>query len=236
MLYLLPNLLADLEAHAAQLPSSVDSAVSRLTHLIAESEKEGRRFLRRFTFPPPKTFREIPIHLLNEHSTPADKKALLDLILKGGVWGLVSDCGMPCLADPGADLVLMAREKNIPIEALPGPSSILLALVLSGLGGQHFIFHGYLPKEEAPLLNALKAIEKSSLKDRATHLFIETPYRNERMFDKIVKGLSPETWLCIACDLTAPAQLVQTKKIKEWKKDPAPKIDKRPCVFLLRAG
>ncbi len=142
---------------------------------------------------------------------------------------------MPCLADPGADLVLMAREKQIPIVALPGPSSILLALVLSGLGGQHFTFHGYLPKEEASLVGALKGIEKVSMKEKSTHLFIETPYRNVRMFEKLLATLGDETWLCLASDLTAPTQQVYTKKIKGWKKRGMPDIDKRPCVFVVRA-
>src|SRR5476649_2057887 len=116
MLYLFPNLLADHPTHSAFLPASVDQAVSTITALIAENEKEGRRFLRRFTYPAPKTFRDIPIHLLNEHSSESDKKKLFEQIAQGGIWGLVSDCGMPCLADPGADIVLMAREKGIQVE------------------------------------------------------------------------------------------------------------------------
>ncbi len=235
MLYLLPNLLSDHESHLGQLPASVDAAVAKLTALIAENEKEGRRFLRRFAFPAPKTFRDIPIHLLNEHSTESDKKELIKGIEKGGVWGLVSDCGMPCLADPGADLVLMAREKGITVETFAGPSSILFALILSGLGGQHFTFHGYLPKEESELLHELKRIEKLSLKEKSTHLFIETPYRNQRMLEKILSALSDQTWLSIACDLSSPAQFVMTQRIRDWKKNARPEIDKRPSVFVLRA-
>ncbi len=236
MLYLLPNLLSDAPDHASQLPTSVDSAVAQLTGLIAENEKEGRRFLRRFTFPPPKTFRDIRILELNEHTSLEDKKELLKEIKKGGIWGLVSDCGMPCLADPGADLVLMAREQKVPIQTFAGPSSILLALVLSGLGGQHFTFHGYLPKEEALLIQELKRIEKLSSKEKSTHLFIETPYRNLRMYDKILLSLDPKTWLCLACDLTSQEQYVETKRIGEWKRQAAhPEIDKRPVVFTIRA-
>jgi 16S rRNA (cytidine1402-2'-O)-methyltransferase len=223
MLYLLPNLLADVENHVGQLPASVDTAVATLTG-----------FLRRFAFPPPKTFRDIPIRLLNEHSKESDKKELLKLIKEGGIWGLVSDCGMPCLADPGADLVLMAREAGIPIETFAGPSSVVLALVLSGLGGQHFTFHGYLPKEESPLIQELKRIEKRSLQEGSTHLFIETPYRNVRMFEKIIQALDDSAWLCVACDLCAQAQWVQTRRIKDWKKCPLPEIDKRPAVFIIR--
>jgi 16S rRNA (cytidine1402-2'-O)-methyltransferase len=235
MLYLFPNLLADAQSHLGQLPANVDAAVAQITHLIAENEKEGRRFLRRFTFPASRTFREIPIRLLNEHSTEDDKKELLKEMKQGGIWGLVSDCGMPCLADPGADLVLMARESGIAVETFAGPSSILFALVLSGLGGQHFTFHGYLPKEESQLILELKKIEKLSLKEKSTHLFIETPYRNLRMLEKILSCLDDQTRLSIACDLTAPTQFVQTKKIRDWKKNPLPAIDKRPSVFVVRA-
>jgi 16S rRNA (cytidine1402-2'-O)-methyltransferase len=233
MLYLFPNLLADTPSHTPYLPSSVDSAVAQITGLIAENEKEGRRFLKRFAYPVPKTFRDIPIRLLNEHTTEEEKRELLKLI-KQGNWGLISDCGMPCLADPGADLVLMARESGIVVETFAGPSSILFALVLSGLGGQHFTFHGYLPKEETSLIQALKQIEKLSQKERSTHLFIETPYRNLRMFEKMLSSLSDTTWVCIASDLTLPTQWVQTQKIKEWKKGAIPDIDKRPAVFVLR--
>jgi 16S rRNA (cytidine1402-2'-O)-methyltransferase len=229
MLYLLPNLLADLEEHTSQLPRSVDAAVAQLTSLIAESEKQGRRFLRRFSYPSPKTFRDIPIHLLNEHTTPEERKALVQEMAKGGIWGLVSDCGMPCLADPGADLVFLAREKGIPIQTFSGPSSILFALLLSGLGGQQFTFHGYLPKEEAALGLALKGLKKG-----VTHLFIETPYRNARLFEKILSSLPSDAWLCLACDLTASTQFVSTKRIDAWKRNSPPNIDKHPCVFVVR--
>lgn len=234
-LYLFPNLLADLEQHAAFLPTSVDAAVAQITGLIAENEKEGRRFLRRFTYAPPKTFRDITIRLLNEHSTDSDKKELLKEI-KQGTWGLVSDCGMPCLADPGADLVLMARENGIAVETFAGPSSILFALVLSGLGGQHFTFHGYLPKEENLLVQELKRIEKVSQKEGSTHLFIETPYRNLRLLEKMLSSLDEQTWASVACDLSLPTQFVQTKRIKDWKKNPLPNLDKRPTVFVLKSG
>ena len=235
MLYLLPNLLADLESHTSQLPSSVDEAVATLTHLIAENEKEGRHFLKRFAYPTPKTFREISIHLLNEHSTLEQKKELIAEVKKGGVWGLISDCGMPCLADPGADLVLMARDRGIPVKTFPGPSSPLLALVLSGLGGQRFTFHGYLPKDELPLVAELKRIEKLSKQEQSTHLFIETPYKNQRLFDKMLQTLDDETFLCLACDLTLPEQFVTTKRIKQWKLQPVKEFNKRPCIFLIRA-
>ena len=232
-LYLFPNLLAELETTRDYLPTSIDAAVAGIVGLIAESEKEARRFLKRFSFPPPKTFREIPLHLLNEHSTPADKKELLAMILRGGKWGLVSDCGMPCLADPGADLVLMAREKGVQVHTFAGPSSILFALVLGGLGGQRFAFHGYLPKEEKELLRAVKSLEKTSREQLATQLFIETPYRNQKMLQFLLQHLDPATYLSIACDLTLPTEQVWTLKVSEWKKRALPALDKRPAVFSI---
>jgi 16S rRNA (cytidine1402-2'-O)-methyltransferase len=233
MLYLFPNLLAEELSHPAFLPASVDAAVNQIKGLIAENEKEGRRFLRRFAFEG-RSFRDIPIRLLNEHTTPQEKIELLEEIRQGGVWGLVSDCGMPCLADPGADLVLMAREKGIPVEVFSGPSSILFALVLSGLGGQRFTFHGYLPKEENALVDAFRKIEKISREENATHLFIETPYRNNQLLQKMVSTLHAKTWVCIASDLTLSSQLVQTKKVGDWRKNPLPDLNKRPTVFLLK--
>jgi 16S rRNA (cytidine1402-2'-O)-methyltransferase len=234
MLYLFPNLLADIETHSVYLPGSVDAAVAQINYLIAESEKEGRRFLRRFTFDN-KTFRDIPIRLLNEHSQESDKRAILKEMIQGGKWGLVSDGGMPCLADPGADLVLMAKANHIPVETFSGPSSILFALILSGLGGQRFMFHGYLPKEEDLLLQELKKIEKVSLKEKSTHLFIETPYRNHKLLEKILIALNAQTWLCIACDLTLPSQFCQTQQLKNWSRERLPDLNKRPTVFVLRA-
>ncbi|MBS0620592.1 MAG: SAM-dependent methyltransferase [Verrucomicrobia bacterium] len=235
MLYLLPNLLADLEDHTPFFSPAVQQAVASIDALIAEGEKEARRYLKRFTYPEPKTFRDIPLHLLNEHTTSQEKKALLQEIAKGGTWGLISDAGMPCIADPGADLVLAARERGIPVQAFSGPSSILLALILSGLGGQHFTFHGYLPKEEGELANALRQIEQRSRKEGSTHLFMETPYRNLKLFEKIRETLSPETWLSVATDLTAPTERVQTKRISTWRREAPPDLNKRPTVFVIKS-
>jgi len=234
MLYLLPNLLGDSEEHSDMLPVSVDRAVSKLDQLIAESEKAGRRFLKRFVFAPPKTFRDIPIHLLNEHTTPQQREELLRQVVQGQKWGLVSDCGMPCLADPGEEFVLQARERGVEVKALVGPSSILLALVLSGLGGQRFTFRGYLPKEREVRIKELKAMEMLSRKERSTYLFIETPYRNEVLFQELINNLEEKTWVCVATDVSLPTESVVTKRVQEWKKSKPPVIDKRPTVFLLR--
>lgn len=239
VLYLLPNLLTDLESHQGVLPASVDQTVIELDYFIAESEKAARHYLKRFQYPPPKTFREIPIRLLNEHSTEQNKRELIAEMSRGGKWGLISDCGMPCLADPGADLVLMSRQKGFAVHALPGPSSILLGLVLSGLGGQRFTFHGYLPREQPQLLTAIRQLEKNSKESHASQVFIETPYRNQKLFELLLSTLQQETFLCLAFSLTDPLEQVVTQKVKEWnqKGSKSALIEdfKRPCVFILRA-
>lgn len=223
-LYLLPNLLGD--SSVDELSQSALQAASQIGALIAESEKEGRRFLKRIF---PQSFRGVPIHLLNEHTK--DVRALIDQIARGGTWGLISDCGMSCLADPGAELVFQARRRGIQIKAFAGPSSILLALVLSGLGGQRFTFHGYLPKEKDALLRALKEMQR----DDSVHLFIEAPYRNDKLFAFLLGHLEAKTLVGVASDLTLPTESVQVRTVAEWKKVGAKPLDDRPTVFLLRS-
>lgn len=236
MLYLLPNLLAETEDPSFYLPAAVGTYVATLTDLIAESEKGARHFLRRFAFESPRTFRDVKLHVLNEHTTPHDRRELAAQVgREGGIWGLISDAGMPCLADPGADIVQMVRRKGVPVKAVAGPSSLILALVLSGLGGQHFSFHGYLPREEGPLTTEIKRIEKLSQKEGSTHLFIETPYRNERVFAALIASLSDETQVSIAASLTESEELVETHKVGEWKKRDKPLLAKKPCVFLFKS-
>jgi 16S rRNA (cytidine1402-2'-O)-methyltransferase len=235
VLYLLPNLLGEDSQCSDVFAPSVERAVLNLDHLIAESESAGRLFLKRFPFTLPKTFRTLPIDLLNEHTATKQKQALLAQITKGGTWGLLSDCGMPCLADPGEDFVFQARAQGVIIKALVGPSSLMLALVLSGLGGQRFTFHGYLPRKEKELIAALEVMELRAAKENAVHLFIETPYRNEKLFNYLIYHLKEKTLLCLATDLTLPGESVQTKTIFQWKKAEKPKIDNRPTVFLVKS-
>ena len=184
---------------------------------------------------PPKTFGDVPIHLLNEHTTPSEREALIDIIKPGQIWGLVSDCGMPCLADPGSELVLRARERGVEVKALVGPSSILLAIVLSGLGGQRFSFRGYLPREEPLLVKELKSLEQQSKQEGSVQLFIETPYRNDKLFAQLLAHLNGKTWVSVATDVTMPTEYVETKRVEQWKKNQPPAIDKRPTVFCVRA-
>ncbi len=225
-LHLLPNLLSKEAEHQQFLPSSVDRAVATLDGLIAESEKEGRAYLKRFGAP----FREMPILPLNKHSQEIE--TLLKPMKEGQSWGLISDAGLPILADPGANLVRRAYDFGIIVKAYVGPSSLILALMLSGLPAQRFAFHGYLPKNPTETLQNLQA---RSEKERSTQGFIETPYRNQQMLETLLKTLSDDTLLCIACNLTCPDQLVETHKISQWKKRSPPNINKRPTVFLFAA-
>jgi 16S rRNA (cytidine1402-2'-O)-methyltransferase len=224
-LFLLPNTLGPVEDIGHFLPQNVSAVVSRLDGLIAESEGEGRRYLKRF--PTKKKPHEIPIALLNEHTSKNDLDFLLEPVMEGEMWGVVSDAGLPCLADPGAALVRRARQLQIQVDALIGPSSITLALMLSGLSGQRFFFHGYIPKKPLEREQALKDWERMK---GVTHLFIEAPYRNEHTLNACLKTLSPETLMCVAVSLTLPDQLVQTSPVGKWKEV---EIGKRPAVFLF---
>ncbi len=224
-LYLLPNVLGPVEDAHLFLPPAVAPAVAQIDGLIAESEGEGRRYLKHFQTK--KKPHLIPIALLNEHTPKEDYDFLLEPVLDGETWGVVSDGGLPCLADPGAALVAHARHLKIPIEAFSGPSSITLALMLSGLSGQSFFFHGYIPKKPEEREVALRSWEKTK---GVTHVFIEAPYRNQHTFQACLKVLRPETQLCIATNLTLPDQWVETSPIRKWKEY---MIGKRPTVFLF---
>lgn len=223
-LYLLPNLLDKEADHRLFLPSSVDQAVQSLNGLIAENEKEGRAYLKRFGIP----VQGFPIKLLNEHSQEIEE--LLLPMKNGERWGLISDAGLPVLADPGYQLVRRARQLGIAIEAFIGPSSLILALMLSGLPAQRFAFHGYFPYEPG---QTLKKWEERSKEEKATQIFMETPYRNEKALNALISTLSDSTLLCVAWDLTMPTQGVETYPIKDWKKRLLPNIHKHPAVFLF---
>lgn len=226
-LLLLPNVLADIPHHEPFLPASVDKAVASLDGLIAESEKGGRRFLSRFKHE--KKTHEIPIALLNEHTQDKDLDFLLEPIKKGERWGLVSDSGLPCIADPGSKLVTLARKRGIAIQAFSGPSSILLALMLSGFSGQRFSFVGYLDKDSARRIQEIKKLEK----EEGTQIFIETPYRNMALLQDLLKTLKDGTLLACAWELTTQEQGVISQPVEIWKKSPLPTLEKRNCVFLI---
>lgn len=235
-LYLLPNLIGPVSDYQLFFPPNVVEAVAKLDGLIAESDGEGRRFLKRFTTKKPPY--QVPLALFPKKITEAEMKFLLEPVIKGETWGVISDSGLPCLADPGAALVLQARKLHLPIEAFAGPSSILLALMLSGLSGQSFHFHGYIPKTEDLRREALIQWQRESKQGGATQLFIEAPHRNEQVFATCLETLGEETLFCVASYLTMPEQWVETKLIRNWKKMSFQKavesMHKKPTVFLFQ--
>jgi len=227
-LLLLPNVLEESLPHELILPPAVKPAVESLSGLICESEKAGRRYLRRFLSH--ERMAATPLRLLNEHTPPAEIETLLAPIANGETWGVISDAGLPCIADPGADLVAAARRTGVRVEAFPGPSSILMALQLSGFSGQRFCFHGYLPREPLELERAVKALEKRAAGE--TQIWIEAPYRSAKMIESLKLWLQPTTWLCVAASLTTPEEKVRSARVQDWKKGGF-EIGKEPAVFLI---
>lgn len=226
-LYLVPVPLGGEDARSALPPATVDAARG-LRIFIAENAKSARRFLRLIGHPCP--LQELDIHLLDEHTNEGDLEPLLALLLKGENCGLMSEAGCPAVADPGAALIRRAHETGVRVVPLAGPSSIVLALMASGMSGQRFTFHGYLPIEKAARARKLENLEARARGE--TQIFIETPYRNTAMLQSLLECCGGDTLLCIAADLTLPTEFVATRTIAEWKKKP-PVLDRRPAVFLL---
>ena len=233
-LFLLPNVLDEELSHRDFFPPNLEDIIPVLDGLIAESPKGGRRFLKRFSYPEGKSFRAVPIQLLNEHSTQEELEELLEPLKRGEQWGLIADAGLPVLADPGSHLVMCLHELSIPVHAFPGPSSIVYALMLSGLSAQNFAFHGYLPKRPNELASKLKNLEKRGRYEKQTQVFIEAPYRTEKLLRFLLETLEEDTLLSLAWNLTLPTQGVRTKTVKEWKRKPLPSLQKAPAVFLFK--
>jgi 16S rRNA (cytidine1402-2'-O)-methyltransferase len=205
----------------------------RLDNFVVESEKSARHFLS--TIKTIRPVRELNLNLLNEHTEQKDVNALLAPLLAGKDVGLMSDAGCPGVADPGAKLVELAHQKGIRVIPFVGPSSILLSLMASGFNGQQFTFLGYLPVDKTQRNQKLKEIEKRSLTNKETQIFIETPYRNQHMLEAIMSVCQPNTKLCIACDVSLTTELISSKTIASWRKSPLPDLHKRPTIFLLLA-
>jgi 16S rRNA (cytidine1402-2'-O)-methyltransferase len=221
-LFLLPNLLD--ESIPSDFPPSVVTAVHQIQGLICESEKSARKYLRRFISHD--EMAKMPLRLLNEHTQKGELENLLAPILNGEIWGLISDAGLPCIADPGSDLVYLAHQKNVSVETFVGPCSIIMALQLSGFSGQNFSFHGYLPRDPVELVAKIKELEKLP----GVQIWIEAPYRTAKMLDTLKEALLPTTILSIASSLHLPEQRVLTKPISQWKNL---SMGKEPAIFLI---
>ncbi|MCL2021748.1 MAG: SAM-dependent methyltransferase [Betaproteobacteria bacterium] len=218
----------------ATLPVSVLLKTRALRHFVVEAAKSARAFLKWVEMPCP--LRELDLQELNEHTPATAVEALLLPLLAGHDLGLLSEAGCPAVADPGAALVALAHARGIKVAPLVGPSSLLLALMASGLDGQRFAFHGYLPARAEARALSIRELEKESALKRQTQIFIETPYRNQALFDDLLRVANPVTRLCVAANLTSPDEFIATHAIATWRKRQPPLIERRPAVFLLLAG
>jgi 16S rRNA (cytidine1402-2'-O)-methyltransferase len=231
-LWLLPVALGDTPWENC-LPAATREAACRLTHFVAENAKTARAELRRIGHPLP--LRELAIEQMPETLAPADIERLLSPLQAGLDLGLMSEAGCPAVADPGALLVRRAHELGITVKPLVGPSSLLLALMGSGLEGQRFAFHGYLPAREPERTRRIAELESESARNKQTQIFIETPYRNSALFGALLSACRPRTRLCVATNLTLGSEQIRTRRMADWKVAPSPELDKRPTVFLLLA-
>jgi 16S rRNA (cytidine1402-2'-O)-methyltransferase len=230
-LFLVPTPLG--ENAAIPLPEYVLQTLGQLHYLVCERAKTSRQLLK--TVPGERPIGSWNIEELNKRTADNELKALLQPALEGNDIGLLSEAGCPAVADPGARLVELAHQYSIQVVPLVGPSSILLALMASGLNGQRFCFQGYLPANRSELLGALKKSEQLSARHDQTQIYIETPYRNMAFIETALQALAPETRMCIAADLTLPTAWIYTTSIEQWKKTTLPDLHKRPAIFLLHA-
>jgi len=234
-LYLLPTRLGETGDWPTVIPAQTREIACRLRRFVVENAKTARAALKWLDHPAP--LRELAVEPLPEPFAPADADRLLAPLLAGENIGLMSEAGCPGVADPGAMLVRRAHELGIAVRPLVGPSSLLLALMASGLDGQRFAFHGYLPQRDPERGRRIVELEKESRRLRQTQIFIETPYRNAALFDALLAACRPETRLCVATDLTQPAESVATHRIADWRRRPAgTDFQRRPTVFLLLSG
>lgn len=229
VLYLVPCTLGNDDTELT-IPQGVKNTIAGIEYFIAENEKSARHFLK--TLNAGIVQQQLNISVISKHDAGADYTSLLQPLLIGKNIGLLSEAGLPAVADPGAAIVHLAHKKNIRVVPLTGPSSIFMALMASGLNGQQFAFHGYLPIDKEEKKSALRQLEKESFQKKQTQIFIETPYRNMQLLQEIMLACEPSTFLCIATDISLPSEAVLTKAVSEWQKS-VPDIHKRPAVFLL---
>ncbi|MFZ4398952.1 MAG: SAM-dependent methyltransferase [Bacteroidales bacterium] len=228
-LYLIPSTIGESPIDNV-IPGYNKDVINEIDIYIVEEIRTARRFLKKAGLLKP--IDDLVFFVLNEHSKPEEIDHYLDAIQNGENIGLLSEAGVPCIADPGADIVRIAQQKNIEVVPLVGPSSILLALMASGFNGQQFAFLGYLPVDKNLRINRIKEIEKNVYQKNETQIFIETPYRNNQLIESILQSCRSETLLCIATDITLPTAFIKTKSISAWKKS-VPDFHKKTTVFLL---
>jgi 16S rRNA (cytidine1402-2'-O)-methyltransferase len=228
-LYLLPALLADGSVESV-IPEGTLSVIRRLDHFIVEEIRTARRFLIKARIDKP--IDVLTFRIFNEHSKNEDLYEFLDAAMNGSDIGLLSEAGVPCVADPGSLVVRTAHELGIRVVPLTGPSSILLALMASGFNGQNFAFVGYLPADRGLRIKRIKELERTIAEKDQTQIFIETPYRNLQLFESIVNVARPDTLMCMATDICGVNEAIKTHCIADWS-GKKPDIHKKPTIFLL---
>lgn len=227
-LYLIPNNLGNLNTNFS-IESQI-SVIENIDHFIFENEKPGRALIKNIL--PSKEQSKLEVYTLNKHSLKEEKNNLLKPCLNGIDMGLISDAGCPAIADPGSEIVKKAHSLGIRVIPFVGPSSIFMALMSSGMNGQSFKFNGYLPINKNERKSIIKKLEKNSI--TTTQIFMETPYRNNKLFSELLKILNSSTKLCVACDITHKSEYIKTKSINDWKKR-IPDLNKRPTIFLIES-
>ena len=228
-LYLIPTTMGECDPMDV-FPQTIKRSIELLDHYIVENDKTARKSIKLVC--PEKKQANLTLYVLNKHTEIKEHLEFIKPLLEGHSMGLMSEAGCPGVADPGAVIVKLAHEKGIQVVPLVGPSSILLAMMASGMNGQSFTFHGYLPIEKDEKKSSLKILERISFEKNQSQIFIETPYRNNKLLEDLIQILHPETHLCIATDITLPTEYIKTKKIAAWKKE-AVDLHKRPTIFII---
>lgn len=232
ILYLVPNLLGG-EDPDEVLPQRVKQALQEVDVILTESDKAARRLLARLGLR--HRIDEVPFHTLSKRTTENDRMEYLQMLLMGKKLAIISEAGVPVVADPGNELTLLAQQNRIRVRPLTGPSSPVLALMASGLNGQGFTFHGYLPIKGPQRKKAIQQIEDDSRRSGCTQAFIEAPHRNDHLLRELVGTLRPDTFLSVARELTLPQEWIATRLVSDWQREQQLHIGKVPTIFLLQA-
>lgn len=228
-LYLIPTTMGECDPMDV-LPQTIKRTIDFIDHYIVENDKTARKSIKDVN--PDKKQADLVLFTLNKRTEVKEHLDFMKPLLEGKPMGLMSEAGCPGVADPGAVIVKLAHEKGIQVVPLVGPSSILLAMMASGMNGQSFTFHGYLPIEKDEKRASFKTLERISFEKNQSQIFIETPYRNNKLLEDLIATLHPETHLCIATDITLPTEYIKTKKIASWKKETID-LHKRPTIFII---
>ena len=228
-LYLIPVTMGETSIEKV-LPSYNREVILSIKHFIVENIRSARRFLKKTE--PSINIDELTFYELNKHTNPEQIESYLQPLSAGANVGVISEAGCPAIADPGADIVAIAQHKNYKVVPLVGPSSILMSLMASGFNGQSFSFHGYLPIDANERIKSIKDLEQRIYSEDQTQIFIETPYRNSKMAEDLIRNCRPSTKLCIAMNITCDDEFIKTLPVKNWSKQ-LPDMGKKPCIFLI---